>query len=125
MNIPSSALHTPGFAHFSVAWSPFHSNRLAVASAANFGLIGNGRLHLASLSPGGAPGPGGAPLPLLVLDKEYRTQDGLYDAAWSEIHENQLVTASGDGSLRLWDVTLNVRLSSSLFLYFVCFFLAR
>ena len=38
----------------------------------------------------------------------YETQDGLYDVAWSEIHENQLVTASGDGSIRLWDVTLNV-----------------
>lgn len=30
--------------------------------------------------------------------------------AWSEIHENQLVTASGDGSIRLWDVMINVRL---------------
>lgn len=39
----------------------------------------------------------------------YETQDGLFDSAWSEIHENQLVTASGDGSLRLWDVMLNVR----------------
>ena len=38
----------------------------------------------------------------------YDTQDGLYDVAWSEIHENQLVTASGDGSIRLWDVMLNV-----------------
>jgi WD40 repeat protein len=38
----------------------------------------------------------------------YDTQDGLYDVAWSEIHENQLVTASGDGSLRLWDIMLNV-----------------
>lgn len=38
----------------------------------------------------------------------YDTQDGLYDVAWSEIHENQIVTASGDGTLRLWDVTLQV-----------------
>jgi peroxin-7 len=38
----------------------------------------------------------------------YDTQDGLYDIAWSEIHENQLVTASGDGSIRLWDIMLNV-----------------
>ena len=38
----------------------------------------------------------------------YETQDGLYDLAWSEVHENQLVTASGDGSLKLWDVMLNV-----------------
>ncbi len=40
--------------------------------------------------------------------RSYETQDGLYDVAWSEIHENQLVTASGDGSIRLWDVMLNV-----------------
>lgn len=38
----------------------------------------------------------------------YETQDGLYDLAWSEVHENQILTASGDGSLKLWDVTLNV-----------------
>lgn len=43
----------------------------------------------------------------------YDTQDGLYDVAWSEVHENQIVTASGDGTLRLWDVTLQV--SSNLF----------
>ncbi|KAK4691079.1 peroxin-7, partial [Phenoliferia sp. Uapishka_3] len=33
--------------------------------------------------------------------------DGLYDLAWSEVHENQLVTASGDGSVKLWDIVLN------------------
>ena len=38
----------------------------------------------------------------------YETQDGLYDLAWSEVHENQFVTASGDGPLKLWDVMLNV-----------------
>ena len=55
---PPLTLHTPGFAHYSVAWSPFHNGRLAVASAANYGLVGNGRLHLASIgqAPGGAPG---------------------------------------------------------------------
>jgi peroxin-7 len=41
----------------------------------------------------------------------YDTQDGLYDLAWSEIHENQIVTASGDGSLKLWDIMLKVPLS--------------
>lgn len=53
---PPATLQTPGFAHYSVAWSPFHSTRVALASAANFGLVGNGRLHLVSL----LPGPGGA-----------------------------------------------------------------
>lgn len=98
---PPAVLHTPGFAHYNVAWSPFHTSRIAVASSANYGLVGNGRLHLASL----APGPGG--MPGINLDKVYETQDGLYDIAWSEIHENQLVSASGDGSIKLWDVMLN------------------
>ncbi|KAH9832603.1 peroxin 7 [Rhodofomes roseus] len=97
---PPSTLHTPGWQHYSVAFSPFHTNRLAVASSANYGLVGNGRLHLVSL------GPGPSALPGLALDKSYDTQDGLYDVAWSEVHENQLVTASGDGSIRLWDIML-------------------
>ena len=108
-----STVHTPGFAHYSIAWSPFHANRLALASAANFGLIGNGRVHLISLTPQNPPQPSapGGSLPGLQIDKFFPTQDGLYDVSWSEIHENQLVTASGDGSLRLWDVTFNVRSS--------------
>jgi peroxin-7 len=44
----------------------------------------------------------------------YDTQDGLYDVAWSEIHENQLVTGSGDGSIKLWDVMLNVGVKQDL-----------
>lgn len=53
MNVRPAVLQTPGFAHYSVAWSPFHNTRIAIASAANFGLVGNGRLHLVSLVPGG------------------------------------------------------------------------
>jgi hypothetical protein len=63
MNRPASVLQTPGFAHYSLAWSPFHTSRLALASAANFGLVGNGRLHLVSVTLGGLPG--------LSLDKQY------------------------------------------------------
>ncbi|KIY51844.1 peroxin 7 [Fistulina hepatica ATCC 64428] len=98
---PPAVLRTPGFAHYSVSWSPFHTTRLALASAANYGLVGNGRLHLVSF----VPGPAGQPV--LQLDKQFDTQDGLYDVAWSETHEHHLVTASGDGSIRLWDATLN------------------
>ncbi|KAI0048122.1 WD40 repeat-like protein [Auriscalpium vulgare] len=100
MNPPPSVLHTPGFAHYNAAWSPFHPSRLAIASSANYGLVGNGRLHIAGVSPG--------PAPAIALEKLYETQDGLYDIAWSEVHENQLVSASGDGSIKLWDITLNV-----------------
>lgn len=118
---PPSVLQTPGFAHYSLAWSPFYNTRLALASSANFGLVGNGRLHIVSL----VPGPGG--LTTLKLDKLYvhsllettrkaqhssfESQDGLYDLAWSEVHENHVLTASGDGSIRLWDVMLDVRRS--------------
>ncbi|KAG2757146.1 WD40 repeat-like protein [Suillus brevipes Sb2] len=98
---PPAVLQTPGFAHYSVAWSPFHNSRIALASAANFGLVGNGRLHMVSL----IPGVGGSSA--VKLDKQYETQDGIYDVAWSEIHENQLVTGSGDGTLKLWDILLN------------------
>ncbi|PWY98354.1 WD40 repeat-like protein [Testicularia cyperi] len=98
---PLSRVRTQGFAGYSVAWSPFFDRRLAVSSSANYGLVGNGRLHILSL------GPNPASLdPDLVVEKVFDTQDGLYDLAWSEAHENQLVTASGDGSIKLWDIAL-------------------
>jgi peroxin-7 len=50
---PTSRLRTPGFAHHSLKFSPFYDHRLAVASGANFGLIGNGRVHLLQMGPQG------------------------------------------------------------------------
>ncbi|KAG8992498.1 peroxisomal targeting signal 2 receptor [Tulasnella sp. JGI-2019a] len=93
---PPLILKTPPFAHYGLAWSPFFPNRIALASAANYGLVGNGRLHLASVGGG-----------QIAIDKQYDTQDGLYDVAWSEVNENQIATASGDGSIKLWDVNIN------------------
>jgi len=37
----------------------------------------------------------------------YDTQDSVYDTAWSEAHERQIVVASGDGSVKLFDITLD------------------
>src|SRR6187402_356169 len=37
----------------------------------------------------------------------FDTQDSLYDTAWSESHENQIVVACGDGSVKLFDISLN------------------
>lgn len=102
-----------------------------MASSANYGIIGNGRLHIASTlsSPSGTAGikldklsvslfftffffpPCGQANPQLA---SYETQDSLYDLSWSEVHENQLVTVSGDGSIKLWDVMLNVSTRTSL-----------
>ncbi|EJU03715.1 WD40 repeat-like protein [Dacryopinax primogenitus] len=86
-----STYRTSPHACYSIAWSPFHPHRLAVAGAANFGLVGNGRLL--TLSPQG-------------IDQAFSTQDGLYDVAWNELHENQVVGGSGDGSIKLWDLTV-------------------
>ncbi|MCJ1325503.1 peroxisomal targeting signal 2 receptor [Thelotrema lepadinum] len=87
---------TQGFAGHAVKYSPFFDSRLAVASAANFGLVGNGRLHILGLTPKG-----------IVTEKWFDTQDSLYDLAWSELHENQLVVAAGDGSIKLFDVGID------------------
>ncbi|BGO91128.1 hypothetical protein NBRC10512_005779 [Rhodotorula toruloides] len=105
---PFKRVRTDGFACYSVAFSPFFPTKLAVAGAANFGLVGNGRLSVvnqdAGPGPAGAMGQGGMGM---RVEKGFDTQDGLYDLAWSEIHENQIATGSGDGSVKLWDTMLN------------------
>ncbi|WFC99057.1 peroxisomal targeting signal 2 receptor [Malassezia yamatoensis] len=85
---------TPGFAGYNVAWSPFFAEKFAVVGAANYGLVGNGRLHIFGRN---------ASLPLKFFD----SQDGMFDLAWSELHENQIASACGDGSIKLWDISLN------------------
>ena len=42
----------------------------------------------------------------LILTR-FDTQDSLFDTTWSEAHENQILTASGDGSIKLFDITLD------------------
>ncbi|KAI8846089.1 peroxisomal targeting signal 2 receptor [Chytridium lagenaria] len=86
---------TEGFNGYALEFSPFFENKLAVFSAANFGIAGNGRLWVINVEPNGA-----------VVERFYDTQDGVFDGCWSEVHENQLVTSSGDGSVKLWDLSL-------------------
>ncbi|OLY85169.1 Peroxisomal targeting signal 2 receptor [Smittium mucronatum] len=38
--------------------------------------------------------------------KRYDTNVGIYDTAWSEVHENQLVTCGVDGSIMLYDINI-------------------
>ncbi|KAI8799388.1 WD40-repeat-containing domain protein [Cladochytrium replicatum] len=86
---------TEGFQGYSVDFSPFFEYRLACASSANFGIVGNGRLWILAMGPEG-----------VRVERVYDTQDGMFDSAWSETHENQIATSSGDGSVKLWDVSL-------------------
>lgn len=90
------AFKTAGYNGYSVKYSPFYDNKLAVATSANYGLVGNGKLWILSIAPNGQ----------ITPDTAFETQDGLFDVSWSEIHENQLLTSSGDGTISLFDTTL-------------------
>ena len=65
-----------------------------MATSQNFGIVGNGRQHVLELTPNGS----------IVEVISFNTNDGLYDCAWSENNENILLSASGDGSLKIWDL---------------------
>ncbi|KAI0403925.1 WD repeat domain-containing protein [Xylaria palmicola] len=87
---------TTGFNPYAVKYSPYYDSRLAVASAANYGIVGNGRLFCLGLGPRG-----------IQVEKTFDTNDAQYDLAWSELNENQLLVACGDGSVKLFDLNVN------------------
>jgi peroxin-7 len=87
------------FNGYSLAFSPFFENRLAVTTSQNFGIIGNGQQYVLDVVPGQG----------LREVARFETADGLYDCCWSEENENVLVSASGDGSVKVWDVASGPR----------------
>jgi len=87
---------TQGFNGYAVKYSPFFDSRIAVSASANFGLVGNGRLYILGLNAHG-----------IKAEKWFDTQDSLFDTAWSEAHENQIIVGCGDGSVKLFDIALN------------------
>lgn len=87
---------TAGYKGYALQYSPFFDNKIAVATAANYGLVGNGKLFILSIEPNGT----------IANQISWETQDGLFDVAWSEAHENHVVAASGDGSIKLFDLTV-------------------
>lgn len=91
------SFRTPGYNGYAVKYSPFYDNKLAVATAANYGLVGNGKLWILSIQNNGR----------ITPDASFETQDGLFDVAWSELHENRVLTSSGDGTISLFDITLS------------------
>ena len=44
---------TAGYNGYAVKYSPFVNDRLAVATSANFGLVGNGRVYILGLTANG------------------------------------------------------------------------
>jgi len=86
------ALFRTRFCGYAVEFSPFEGRRLAVATAQYFGVVGNGQVHVLDHS---------GPVPTEVYSAT--TQDGVYDVAWNEGNENQLIAACADGSVKLFD----------------------
>ena len=39
--------------------------------------------------------------------QSFDTQDSLFDLSWSETHENQILVAAGDGSVKLFDIGID------------------
>lgn len=82
---------------FAAKFSPYShlpSELLAVATSQHYGIAGNGRAHVVTVS---------ATTGLTEIFSR-DTQDCLFDVAWSEANEHQLVGVCGDGSTVLWDL---------------------
>lgn len=90
------SFRTTGYNGYGVRYLPFFDNKLAVAAAANFGLVGNGKLFVLGIDDSGH----------IRQETAWETQDGVFDVAWSEIHENQMAAACGDGLVKLFDLTV-------------------
>lgn len=53
MASPMLEFRTPGFNPYAVRYSPYIDSRVAVATSANFGIVGNGKLFVLGLGPQG------------------------------------------------------------------------
>lgn len=63
------------FIKFQVEWNPFEGQRLAVATAQHFGIVGNGRQFVLDILPDGS----------VACVAQFDTRDGLYDCSWYKI----------------------------------------
>lgn len=89
------SLRTPGFQGESVQFSPLVENKIAVAAVTHYGLGGSGRLYIHDVTPKG-----------IQVCQHYDVEDSLFGVRWSQNCENQVYACCGDGSLRLFDLTM-------------------
>ncbi|EKX32776.1 hypothetical protein GUITHDRAFT_82028, partial [Guillardia theta CCMP2712] len=73
--------------------------RIAISSAQHFGIVGNGFQVKLARALEESPCEDGS---------TSSAQDAVYDCCWSESNEHHLVSACGDGSLKLWDLGIAV-----------------
>ncbi|XP_059470431.1 peroxisomal targeting signal 2 receptor [Neocloeon triangulifer] len=94
----TSVFCTQNLHGYSLQFSPFQADRLICATSQHYGLSGRGALFLLSILPNEQP----------KLLSQLNWDDGLFDVAWSEENPEIVISASGDGSLQLWNVGQNV-----------------
>jgi len=80
------------FSGYSVKFSPFRQNLIAVASSQYFGIAGNGRISILDSSNN------------LIPVAEFGTRDACFDVAFSEMSDSVVASAGGDGSVRIFDL---------------------
>eukprot|EP00924_Labyrinthula_sp_SR-Ha-C_P005098 snap_masked-scaffold_1-processed-gene-21.31-mRNA-1 protein AED:0.11 eAED:0.12 QI:0/0/0/1/1/1/4/0/319 len=84
---------TPNLHHYCAQFSPFPNNRILLSSSQYYGIVGNGVQYILQQTP-----------TQIVELRKFLTNDAVLSSAWSEINPEQLVSACGDGSLKLWDI---------------------
>ncbi|CCW67425.1 unnamed protein product [Phytomonas sp. Hart1] len=94
--MPSFNLH-PGFAGQSIRANPWIPSQFIITSSQHFGVVGSGKVYIVQTTPGFAAG---SPVQLIGC---WGTPDGAFDACFSEIDQNIVAVACGDG-VKLFDV---------------------
>lgn len=88
--MPSFQLH-PGFAAQSIRCNPWKPSQFLITASEHFGVVGSGKVYVVETVPGFADG---SPVPLLGC---FGTANSAFDACFSEIDQNLIAVACGDG----------------------------
>ncbi|CDW80429.1 wd40 repeat-containing protein [Stylonychia lemnae] len=84
-------VHRGKICNYSVRFSPFESNKLALAQAQYFGIVGAGAINETDT----------------VTVREWQTPEAVYDVCFNEGNQNQILSVGDDGNVRLWDLINN------------------
>uniref|UniRef100_A0A7S3LPS0 Peroxin-7 n=1 Tax=Aplanochytrium stocchinoi TaxID=215587 RepID=A0A7S3LPS0_9STRA len=90
-----SLFRTEDMHNYSVEFSPFRDGLLAIGASQYFGIVGNGRQYIVQKDPVSGR---------MQIVRFFETNDAIFDCTWNEMNENQLASACGDGSVKLWDL---------------------
>lgn len=86
--------------NLSVRFSPFVDNQIVVGQAQNFGIVGGGSIAVFNTGAGAQVSPCPNMMPLSKIE----TPDTTFDVCFSEADPNTVLSAGGDGTLKLWNL---------------------